>query len=256
MGRDHGDQPQAGVPPVARRVLRGMMKARHGRIINIASVVGASGNAGQANYAAAKAGVVGFTKSLAQEIGSRNITVNCVAPGFIDTDMTRALTDAQRQALLGQIPLGRLGAPEDIARAVVFLASPQAALHHGRDAARQRRHVHGLTIGPALPAPGRKPRRSGKIPRFSQYRLPLGRSCMENIEQRVKKIVAEQLGVNEGEIKNESSFVDDLGADSLDTVELVMALEEEFETEIPDEEAEKITTVQQAVDYIKAHQKS
>jgi len=112
---------------LAKAVLRGMMKARHGRIIQIGSVVGTSGNPGQANYAAAKAGLLGFTKSLAQEIGSRNITVNCVAPGFIDTDMTRALGDTQRQALLAQIPLGRLGTPEDIASAVAFLASPQAA---------------------------------------------------------------------------------------------------------------------------------
>jgi 3-oxoacyl-[acyl-carrier protein] reductase len=112
---------------LAKAVLRGMMKARHGRIIQIGSVVGTSGNPGQANYAAAKAGLLGFTKSLAQEIGSRNITVNCVAPGFIDTDMTKALGDTQRQALLAQIPLGRLGTPEDIASAVAFLASPQAA---------------------------------------------------------------------------------------------------------------------------------
>jgi 3-oxoacyl-[acyl-carrier protein] reductase len=112
---------------LAKAVLRGMMKARHGRIIQIGSVVGTSGNPGQANYAAAKAGLVGFTKSLAQEIGSRNITVNCIAPGFIDTDMTKGLTDSQRQALLGRIPLGRLGTPEDIASAVAFLASPQAA---------------------------------------------------------------------------------------------------------------------------------
>ena len=112
---------------LAKAVLRGMMKARHGRIIQIGSVVGASGTPGQVNYAAAKAGLLGFTKSLAQEIGSRNITVNCVAPGFIDTDMTKGLTDTQRQALLGRIPLGRLGTPEDIANAVAFLASPQAA---------------------------------------------------------------------------------------------------------------------------------
>ena len=111
---------------LAKGVLRGMMKARHGRIIQIGSVVGTSGNAGQANYSAAKAALVGFTKSLAQEIGSRNITVNCVAPGFIDTDMTKALPEAQRTKLLEKIPLGRLGSPEDIAHAVVFLASPLA----------------------------------------------------------------------------------------------------------------------------------
>ena len=111
---------------LSRGVMRGMVKARWGRIINITSVVGASGNAGQANYAAAKAGVVGLTKSLARELGSRNITVNCVAPGFIDTDMTRALPEDQKSALLGQIPLGRLGAAEDVAAAVAYLASPAA----------------------------------------------------------------------------------------------------------------------------------
>jgi 3-oxoacyl-[acyl-carrier protein] reductase len=109
---------------LARATMRGMMKARWGRIISITSVVGATGNAGQANYAAAKAGLAGMTRSLAREVGSRNITVNCVAPGFIDTDMTRALSDEQRNALVGQIPLGRLGKPEDIAAAVAFLASP------------------------------------------------------------------------------------------------------------------------------------
>jgi 3-oxoacyl-[acyl-carrier protein] reductase len=109
---------------LSRAVMRGMMKARWGRIINITSVVGASGNPGQANYAAAKAGVVGLTKTLARELGSRNITVNCVAPGFIDTDMTRALSDDQRKALLEQIPLGRLGTPQDVAAAVAYLASP------------------------------------------------------------------------------------------------------------------------------------
>jgi 3-oxoacyl-[acyl-carrier protein] reductase len=111
---------------LSRAVMRGMMKARWGRIINITSVVGEAGNAGQANYAAAKAGVVGMTKSLARELGARNITVNCVAPGFIDTDMTRALSEEQRSALLAQIPLGRLGEAPDVAAAVAYLASPAA----------------------------------------------------------------------------------------------------------------------------------
>ncbi|OGA40554.1 MAG: 3-oxoacyl-ACP reductase [Betaproteobacteria bacterium RIFCSPLOWO2_12_FULL_62_13] len=112
---------------LSKLVLRPMMKARFGRIINITSVVGATGNAGQTNYAAAKAGIVGFSKSLAREVGSRNITVNCVAPGFIDTDMTRALNEEQRNMLIRQIPLGRLGRVQDVAAVVAFLASPGAA---------------------------------------------------------------------------------------------------------------------------------
>ena len=111
---------------LSKLVLRAMMKARYGRIINITSVVGVTGNAGQTNYAAAKAGIIGFSKSLAREVGSRNITVNCIAPGFINTDMTQALSDQQRQALVDQIPLGRLGRSEDVAAAVAFLASPGA----------------------------------------------------------------------------------------------------------------------------------
>jgi 3-oxoacyl-[acyl-carrier protein] reductase len=111
---------------LSRAVLRGMMKAKHGRIINITSVVGSAGNPGQINYAAAKAGVAGMSRALAREVGSRNVTVNCIAPGFIDTDMTRELTEQQINALLQQIPLGRFGLPEDIAAAVAFLASPQA----------------------------------------------------------------------------------------------------------------------------------
>jgi len=122
----------------SKAVMRGMMKARKGRIVNIASVVGVTGNPGQANYAAAKAGIIAFSKSLAREIGSRGITVNVVAPGFIDTDMTRALTPDQRTALLGQIALGRLGAPDDIAQAVLFLASPAASYITG-----ETLHVNG-----------------------------------------------------------------------------------------------------------------
>lgn len=114
------------VARLSRAVLRGMMKAKHGRIINITSVVGSAGNPGQMNYAAAKAGVAGMSRALAREIGSRNITVNCIAPGFIDTDMTRELGEQQVAALMQQIPLGRFGLPEDIAAAVAFLASPQA----------------------------------------------------------------------------------------------------------------------------------
>jgi 3-oxoacyl-[acyl-carrier protein] reductase len=131
MGEDEWqsviDANLTGVYRCSKAVLKGMMKARGGRIINIASVVGQSGNPGQANYCASKAGLIGFTKSLAREIGSRNVTVNAVAPGFIDTDMTRDLPEASREALLEQIPLGRLGQAEDIAAAVCFLAGPGAA---------------------------------------------------------------------------------------------------------------------------------
>ena len=123
---------------MSRAVMRTMMKQRYGRIINITSVVGASGNAGQANYAAAKAGVAGMTRALARELGSRNITVNCIAPGFIETDMTASLSEDQQKSLLGQIPLGHLGKPQDIAHAVAFVASPLAAYITGQEI-----HVNG-----------------------------------------------------------------------------------------------------------------
>ncbi len=123
---------------LSKAVLRRMMRERRGRIINVASIVALTGNPGQANYAAAKAGMLGFTKSLAREVASRGITVNAVAPGFIDTDMTRSMSEEQRSALTSQIPLGRLGTPEDVAAAVVFLASPQAAYITG-----ETLHVNG-----------------------------------------------------------------------------------------------------------------
>ena len=132
------DTDLASVFRLSKAVLRGMMKARTGRIISIASIVGVTGNPGQANYAAAKAGMIGFTKSLAREVGSRNITANVIAPGFIDTDMTRALTDSQRSTLQEQIPLARLGLPADIAAAVAFLASAEASYITG-----ETLHVNG-----------------------------------------------------------------------------------------------------------------
>jgi 3-oxoacyl-[acyl-carrier protein] reductase len=127
----------------SRAALRPMMKQRYGRIVNITSVVGAAGNPGQANYAAAKAGVAGMTRSLAREVGSRGITVNCVAPGFIETDMTRSLGEAQSASLLSQIPLGRLGQPVEIAHAVAFLASPEASYITGTEL-----HVNGGMLMP------------------------------------------------------------------------------------------------------------
>ncbi|KAF1852836.1 hypothetical protein Lal_00009001 [Lupinus albus] len=226
---------------LSKAVMRAMMKKRHGRIITVGSVVGTMGNAGQANYAAAKAGLIGFSKSLAREVASRGITVNVVAPGFIETDMTRALTDEQRAGTLAAVPAGRLGDPKEIASAVAFLASDEAGYITG-----ETLHVNGGICKFFNILYTTKTIAKASFDRKFK--------SMSTIEERVKKIIGEQLGVKQEEVVNSASFVEDLGADSLDTVELVMALEEEFDTEIPDEEAEKITTVQAAIDYINGHQ--
>ena len=267
-----------------RACVRHLMKRRGGRIVNVTSVVAFTGNAGQTSYAAAKAGIVGFTRALAKELGGRSVTVNAVAPGFIDTDMTRGIGAEQRARMLDLVPLGRLGT-----RRRSRPRSPSSfRLRRGTSPARRSMSTGACTWGeaPGAGAPHQRPRaapswrpagleRSRPFARDVCFETRQGlntltdaRSAsgppwsftnaeeqpqMSTVEERVRHIVVEQLGVKEDEVSPDSSFVDDLGADSLDTVELVMALEEEFNCEIPDEEAEKITTVQEAISYINDH---
>ena len=195
--------------------------------MNITSIVGLTGNKGQANYAASKAGLIGFTKSVAKEYASRGILANCVAPGFIETDMTAALPDEARATLLEDIALGRLGRPEDVAGAVLFLASDLAGVRD-RPGAGGRRWDGHLTAMRETPI----------------------EDDMSNVEEKVKDIIVEELGVEREKLTSEASFMEDLGADSLDTVELVMAFEKEFDIDIPDEDAEKLRTVGDAMNYL------
>ena len=232
-----------------KAVTRVMLKQRAGRIVNIASVVGLMGNAGQANYSASKAGVIGLTKTTAKELASRGITVNAVAPGFIKTAMTEALSEEARQNLQRLIPLGRLGEAEDVAKAVAFLASDEAAYITGQVLARGRRD--GDVTMPLAASHSRVNVRG--YSRGNIHFIQQGGESSVALEDKVKEIIVDQLGVDADEVTTEASFIDDLGADSLDTVELVMALEEEFNMEIPDEEAEKIKTVGDAIEYIKSH---
>ncbi|PRD23385.1 UNVERIFIED_CONTAM: fabD [Trichonephila clavipes] len=206
---------------LSKRVLKGMTKARFGRIINISSVVAHFANPGQANYSAAKAGIEAFSRSLAKEMGSRQITVNSVAPGFIATEMTDQLSEEIRKKMTDQVALNRLGEPQDIADAVSFLASDKAS------------YITGTVLHWQIKTPQ------------AMRRIPVS-----DIEQRIKQAVAEQLGMRAEEIKNEASFMDDLGADSLDLVELVMSFENDFDITIPDEDSNEITTVQSAIDYV------
>ena len=220
---------------LTKTVTRHMMKQRSGKVVNISSVVGMMGNAGQSNYAAAKAGIIGFTKATARELASRNITVNAIAPGFIQTAMTAALPEAVQKAFLAQIPLGRFAEPREVAELALFLASDASSYITGQ--------VVGINGGMYTE-------------RILDEDIPRGKGGIAmQVEQRVREIVAEQLERDVNEITSTSSLIDDLGADSLDVVELVMKMEEEFGIEIPDEEAEKIKTVNDVVQYITAHKK-
>ena len=193
------------------------------------------GNAGQTNYAASKAGLIGFTKSLAREVASRGITVNAVAPGYIATPMTENLPEAVKKMFLDIIPLQRFGTPAEVAsrREVPLLG--RGRLHHRPGPAGQRRHVY-VTIPNLL----------------ISMEVTMER---DELLKKMKEIVADKLSIGEDQVTETASFIDDLGADSLDTVELVMALEDEFGLDIPDEDAEKLTTVGKAMDYILTHVK-
>ena len=276
---------------LTRELTHPMMRRRNGRIINITSVVGVTGNPGQANYCASKAGMIGFTKSLAQEIATRNVTVNCVAPGFIELAMTGKLNDKQKEAIMNAIPSKRMGTGNEVAAAVAFLASHRGGLRHWPDHSREWRHGDDLTwrfagtgwfdnaifwgFSPWMPPDFRVMRQSqarlkrisgsrrtafrqirsfnlisGKAPANEGTQTETKEANMSDTAERVKKIVVEHLGVEADKVTEAASFIDDLGADSLDTVELVMAFEEEFGVEIPDDAAETILTVGDAVKYI------
>ena len=231
-----------------KAVLQPMTKQRYGRIVNIASIVGVIGNAGQANYSASKAAVIGFTKTVGREYASRNVTVNAVAPGFIDTAMTHGLSADVKDTLTETNPVGAVGYAGGYCGGRAVSGVRGCGLHHRSCLARERRDVDGISTSNCLDV------RPSQIPMWRCSGVIPGKEvviAMATVEERVKKIIAEQLGVEEDEVTPEASFVEDLGADSLDTVELVMALEEEFSIEIPDEDAEKILTVGKALDYIK-----
>jgi len=208
---------------------RGMIKRRWGRVINITSVVGLNGNKGQSNYSASKAGIIGFTKSVAKELASRNVLVNAVAPGFVETELTESVFPRSPEVLPRQHSAGTAGTQlrNCIRRPLSRLRLSQ--LHYGSGSGRRRRD------GDVAPLPSLRVTHA---------------MDMKQLEEKVKDIIVEELGVERDKLTNDASFMEDLGADSLDTVELVMAFEKEFDIDIPDEEAEKLRTVGAAMNYL------
>ncbi len=213
-----------------KKAMRGMLRARWGRVISIASVAGVVGNPGQANYAASKAGIIGFTKSISKEVGSRGITANVVAPGFIATDMTDGLGDDVKASAAAAISLGRFGRPEEVAGGGRVPRLGVRLVHHGPGDLRRRRPVHVSSRQP-----------------ITRRRERMERS---EVSERLTGVLVSELGLDASKIRDDAHFEEDLDVDSLGVVELLMALEDEFDVKIPDEEAESIVTVGQAVDLV------
>ena len=225
---------------LSKYAIKNMLKNKFGRIVNITSIVGHTGNLGQSNYSASKSGIIGMSKSLAIEYAKKNITINCVSPGFIVSDMTDAINEKVKLNLISRIPMAKLGTAEDVSNCVAFLSSDLASYVTGETI-----HVNG-----GMYMSWQKNRKNLiRINKHSKRNLKM----TKDVGATVKKIVADHLGVDEQKVTEEASFIDDLGADSLDTVELVMAFEEEFGSEISDSEAEKILTVGDAIKFIESH---